>query len=211
MKVLENSFKLGLVIAGVLIVILIATLAILLTSNRLLATPTVVDENTTTPVLRNTKTSLATSTYTPTPPDTNTPEPKDAAVNAQSTSPIISPTAPNIIQLDWCLTSDEAICIGSISLNYDTLAIVVQKPNNQDDVYIILDGTRYDDCVPIGGYNDRYFCVNLPALINRTVFIQIFMEGLETPLAEGNIYLDEALIGSLQPTETTQPPDPYRP
>lgn len=89
--------------------------------------------------------------------------------------------------------------------------MVVVMPDNQEDIYLLIEKEKYENCVPIASFDDRFLCINLPKLINKTVFIQIFKEGVEAPLAEGEIFLDQALIGSMQPTDTPQPPDPYAP
>lgn len=161
-----------------------------------------------TPSLQVTTTPSPTLANTPTIPTCLTPTescPTPAAIPSQTpTVPTPSPTAPEIASLDWCGNARDKLCIGSFLKRGSKLYMILIKPSNQEDLHIFLDDVRYE-CAPITMFNDRYVCPKIQVSLNKTVFIQVFVNDSLFPLAEGSVYLDEGLFKS------PSPPDPYQP
>jgi hypothetical protein len=136
-------------------------------------------------------------------------------IEATPSSTPTSTIETNVGILDFCgQKKDPNICISSIQLtNNNRMSLVIFFTNtNLKSYYLVFDGTKYD-CAPAAGNPEIYYCLDLPVVMNKSVFAQVFIYAPSSLFAEGTIYINEAYLYTPVPTSmpTSESPNPYTP
>ena len=140
----------------------------------------------------------------PLPGETTTDKDRDlpcgSSLQTEVTQTPITPTPVTWVPLDYCIKSDEDVCVYSIGLLNQNMMITlqVQRPNILGLYVLIDDKSRYP-CKEISTAQDKYYCVGEPVRPNVTVTMQVFHRDDEL-LAQGDF-----LIPSLAPSPTPRP------